>query len=79
LFCDLGEGRQRKKLPRLFSWWHGLGSQAELEVQLELAAQLGFVNEANYTAIQERADHIGRMLNRLIDRLRNDPRPTTND
>jgi len=58
-----------------------LGSQAELGVQLELAARLGFVNEPDYSSVQERADHVGRMLNRLIDRLRasNDKRPTTND
>ena len=70
---NIAEGaRRRRRRPFVLHLEVALGSQAELEVQLELAAQLGFVNEADYTAIQERADHIGRMLNRLIDRLRND-------
>ena len=77
---NIAEGaRRRRRKPFVLHLEVALGSQAELEVQLELAAQLGFVNEADYNAIQEQADHIGRMLNRLIDRLRNDPRLTTND
>ena len=77
---NIAEGaRRRRRRPFVLHLEVALGSQAELEVQLELAAQLGFVNEADYTAIQERADHGGRMLNRLIDRLRDDQRLTTHD
>ena len=77
---NIAEGsRRRRRRPFVLHLEVALGSQAELEVQLELAAQLGFVNEADYAAIQERADHIGRMLNRLIDHLRNDARPATDD
>lgn len=54
-----------------------LGSQAEMEVHLELANQLGFIGNADYERLQERANKIGRMLNRLIDRFRE--AATTND
>jgi four helix bundle protein len=77
---NIAEGsRRRRRRPFVLHLEVALGSQAELEVQLELAAQLGFVNEADYSAVQEHADHVGRMLNRLIDRLRNDQRLSTND
>ena len=54
-----------------------LGSQAEMEVHLELANQLGFIGNADYERLQERANKIGRLLNRLIDRFRE--AATTND
>jgi four helix bundle protein len=77
---NIAEGaRRRRRKPFLLHLEVALGSQAELEVQLELAARLGFVHEADYSAVHEQTDHVGRMLNRLIDRLGNDPRLTTND
>ena len=77
---NIAEGaRRRRRRPFVLHLEVALGSQAELEVQLELAARLGFVDKADYSAIQEQADHVGRMLNRLIDHLRNDQRHTTND
>ena len=48
-----------------------------MEVHLELANQLGFIGNADYERLQERANKIGRMLNRLIDRFRE--AATTND
>src|SRR5688572_4576933 len=72
---NIAEGaRRRRRRPFVFHLEVALGSQAELEVQLELAARLGFLSETDHEAVQERADHVGRMLNRLIDRLRNDQR-----
>ena len=79
---NIAEGaRRRRRLPFAFHLEIALGSQAELEVQLELATRLGFVSGGDAGPILERADHVGRMLNRLIDHMRasNDERPTTND
>jgi four helix bundle protein len=80
---NIAEGaRRRRLLPFRFHLEVALGSQAEVEVQLELANQLGFVADSDYSRLRERADKVGRMLNRLIDQLRpqttNDERPTTN-
>lgn len=46
-----------------------LGSQGEVEVQLELAVRLGFCRRDAYEQIQERVERIGRMLNGLIGSL----------
>jgi four helix bundle protein len=46
-----------------------LGSQAEVDVQLEMARRLGFCDAADYDRIRERVDRVGRMLNGLIEAL----------
>ena len=64
---NIGEGKRRKK--------HGvylhhldiaLGSQGEVEVQLEIANRIGFLGSAEYQRLQARVEEIGRMLNGLI-------------
>jgi four helix bundle protein len=68
---NIAEGaRRRRRLPFLFHLEVALGSQAEVEVQLEIASQLGLVSESRYASVQERARYVGRMLTRLIDQLR---------
>jgi hypothetical protein len=47
-----------------------LGSQAEMEVQLETALRLGYCELADYKRIQERVARVGRMLNGLIASVR---------
>ncbi|RPI55774.1 MAG: four helix bundle protein [Acidobacteria bacterium] len=44
-----------------------LGSQGEVDVQLELAMRLGFCAKEAQQRIVERVDAIGRMLNGLIE------------
>jgi four helix bundle protein len=46
-----------------------LGSQAEIEVQVEIARQLGFIDDARYETVRHRVDLVGRLLNRLLDSL----------
>jgi four helix bundle protein len=76
--ANIAEGARRRRLrPFVLHLEVVLGSQAEVEVQLELANQLGFIENADYERLQERADKVGRMLNRLIDRFRE--AATTND
>lgn len=43
-----------------------LGSQAEVEVQLEIAYRLKFLSAADYKRTQAAVEEIGRMLNGLI-------------
>jgi four helix bundle protein len=45
------------------------GSQAEVDVQLEITRRLQYLAEADYLRIAKRVDEIGRMLNGLIDSL----------
>ena len=64
---NIGEGSRRKK--RNVTLNHldiALGSQAEVEVQLEIACRLRFLPEEEYKRTQAAVGEIGRMLNGLI-------------
>lgn len=47
----------------------GLGSQAEVDVQLEIALRLAYLPKSDYRTIVARVDRVGRMLNGLIRSL----------
>ena len=47
-----------------------LGSQAEVEVQLEIAKRVGFISTDDYGRIQLLIEEVGRMLNGLISSMR---------
>ena len=51
-----------------------LGSQGEVEVQLEIAGRLGFIGQDDYTRVLDRVAEVGRMLNGLIESLQPDSR-----
>lgn len=64
---NIAEGKRRKK--RLVYLNHldvALGSQAEVEVQLEIAKRVGILGEKDYDRIQPMIEEVGRMLNGLI-------------
>jgi four helix bundle protein len=64
---NIGEGARRKR--RKAFVYHldiALGSQGEVDVQLEMAARLAFCTKSDRNVIQQRIDRIGRMLNGLI-------------
>ena len=64
---NIGEGSRRKKRNVFLNHLDvALGSQAEVEVQLEIAYRLRFLPAAEYTRIQTAVEEIGRMLNGLI-------------
>jgi four helix bundle protein len=46
-----------------------LGSCAELETLIEIAADLKYMNEQKKTALLEKLDHESRMLNNLIKKV----------
>jgi four helix bundle protein len=64
---NIGEGKRRK---REKSFLHhleiALGSQGEVEVQLEIAKRVGFLNPADYRRLDALTGEVGRMLNGLI-------------
>ena len=64
---NIAEGKRRKK--RLVYLNHldvALGSQAEVEVQFEIAKRVGILGEKDYDRIQPMIEEVGRMLNGLI-------------
>jgi four helix bundle protein len=68
---NIAEGKRRKhQRAQLNHLDIALGSQAEVEVHLELAKRLGFGDIAHYPRIENRVEQVGRMLNGLIASLR---------
>jgi hypothetical protein len=43
-----------------------LGSQGEVDVQLEVAKRLGYCSASEHARLQQRVERVGRMLNGLI-------------
>ena len=68
---NIGEGK-RRKTERVFlnHLDIALGSQAEVDVQLEIANPVGFLNDVDYRRLANHVDEIGRMLNGLIASMR---------
>jgi four helix bundle protein len=67
---NIAEGSRRQS--RLSFRYHlqvALGSQAEIEVQLEIARRLGFVDESRHSVVLRRTEYVRRLLTRLIDTL----------
>ncbi len=63
---NLGEGWRRKlRKPYLHHVHIALGSQGEVDVQLELAKRLGFCREQDDERVRKQIDRVGRMLNGL--------------
>jgi four helix bundle protein len=64
---NIAEGKRRKRqLVYLNHLDIALGSQGELEVQLEIAQRIGFLSSHDYGRIQPIVEEVGRMLNGLI-------------
>jgi len=67
---NIGEGARRKK--RKVNLHHldiALGSQGEVEVQLEIALRLGYCTREKYARLQSRVSRVERMLNGLVASL----------
>jgi four helix bundle protein len=70
---NIGEGARRKKLRVTLNHYDiALGSQGEVEVQLEIAKRLGYCTDSDYGRLQERVERVGRMLNGLIASIQPD-------
>ena len=67
---NIGEGARRKRRKAFLHHLDiALGTQGEVDVQLELAMRLAFCTRSERDVIQQRVDRIGRMLNGLIESL----------
>jgi four helix bundle protein len=67
---NIGEGKRRKREKAFANHLDiALGSQGELEVQLEIAKRVGFLKEAEYERLQQQTEEVGRMLNGLISSI----------
>jgi four helix bundle protein len=67
---NIGEGARRKRRKAYLNHLDiALGSQGEVDVQLELAARLEFCKPMDLQRVQQRVDRVGRMLNGLITSL----------
>ena len=67
---NIGEGKRRKRHRAfLYHLDVALGSQGEVDVQLELACCLRCVDQQQYDETQRRVAEVGRMLNGLIESL----------
>jgi len=68
--ANIGEGaRRRHRRVFLNHLDIALGSQGEVDVQLEIAARLGYLSPANHAQVADRVNRVGRMLNGLIRSL----------
>ena len=64
---NIGEGKRRKREKALANHLDiALGSQGELELQLEIAKRVGFLKEADHNRLQRQTEEVGRMLNGLL-------------
>lgn len=67
---NIGEGKRRKRQQVFLNHLDiALGSQGEVEVQLEIAKRLGFLAANEYERIQATVEEVGRMLNGLISSM----------
>jgi len=67
---NIGEGKRRKRHRAFLHHLDiALGSQGEVEVQLEIARRLGFLGPDDYERVLDRVAEVGRMLNGLIESL----------
>jgi four helix bundle protein len=72
---NIGEGGRRKRVKAQLNHFDiALGSQGEVEVQMELAVRLGFCTAAVSAPIQKRIESVGKMLNGLISSLQPEER-----
>ena len=64
---NIGEGKRRKRQRAfLYHLDIALGSQGEVEVQLEIARRLGFIGQDDYVRVLDRVGQVGRMLHGLM-------------
>jgi four helix bundle protein len=67
---SLAEVSARRTTPDFLAFVHvARGSQAELDTQLRLARDFGYLSEAAFTELQQHTEEIGRLLTAVITGL----------
>jgi four helix bundle protein len=65
---NIAEGKRRKRQRAYLNHLDiALGSQGEVETQLEISSRLGFVKKDDVRRVEARIAEVGRMLNGLIE------------
>jgi four helix bundle protein len=68
---NVAEGSARRTTPDFLVFVHiARGSQAELDTQLRLARDFGYLSEATFSDLQQRTAEVGRLLTAVIIGLR---------
>src|SRR5438132_8960748 len=71
---NIGEGGRRKRRKAHLNHLDiALGSQGEVDVQLEIARRLAYITDVDHRKVAERVARVGRMLNGLIESLQPQP------
>jgi four helix bundle protein len=71
---NIGEGKRRKRQKAFAHHLDiALGSQGELEVQLEIAKRVGFLSDRDSARLQRQTEEVGRMLNGLLSSIQARP------
>jgi len=67
---NIAEGFRRKSIKEKSQFLSiSFGSGAELETQLEIAKDLGYLTNSEYPVLSKELDEIMRMLNKIINNL----------
>jgi four helix bundle protein len=73
---NIGEGKRRRRQKALAHHLDiALGSQGEMEVQLEIADRVGLLSLSDYERLRAETEEIGRMLNGLLNTIQTDLEP----
>jgi four helix bundle protein len=77
---NIGEGKRRKRNKAyMYHLDVALGSQGEVEVQLEIAKRVGFLTQPDYVRLHSITEDVGRMLNGLIASMSTPDPPAERD
>lgn len=72
---NVAEGSRQGRTGALIRYLrHALGSNAELETQIEIARRLRYVEAQDLRAVQELTVRVAMMLNKLVANLKKRPR-----
>ena len=67
---NIGEGKRRKRRKAYLNHLDiALGSQGEVEVQVEIGYRLGYMKKDDFQRLSNCVEEVGRMLNGLIESL----------
>lgn len=73
---NIGEGKRRRRQKALAHHLDiALGSQGEMEVQLEIASRIGLLSPSDYDRLKAGTEEVGRMLNGLLTTVQTDLEP----
>jgi four helix bundle protein len=79
---NIAEGKGRFSRKELLQFlFHARGSLLELQTQITIACELGYLPLADRTKLTDLASEVGRLLNGLVDRFQSpiEPRPPVFD